>query len=111
MNIGEWLQLAVWDVKAFLGDDDSRSHAEALRAVNSQKTPEDKEIYQTVESARIEHGGIVGVVRGLVGAAGQGLGSLFKMLILVLRFFPLILIVFFILYLTFYLKIFQKVKP
>jgi hypothetical protein len=110
VNFGEWLQLATWDVKAFFGDKDSKVHAASLREVNAQKTPIDREIYQTVEAEKIEFGGFLGLVRGIGTSAGQGITSLIKMLSFVLRFFPLILIVFGLFYLIFYVKIFEKLK-
>lgn len=62
-NFWEWFQLASWDIRAFFGDKDAASHASALRAVNAQKTPEDRWIYTAVTSQKVEFGGIVGAVR------------------------------------------------
>jgi hypothetical protein len=109
-NFWEWFQLAAWDVKGFFGNKDAKIHAESLRQVNSQKTEVDREIYKTVTEARVKFGGIVGVVQGLFKSAGQGLDGLFKMLSFVLRFFPVILIVGFLLYLVFVVKIIPKAK-
>lgn len=110
-SLGEWIQLATWDVKGFFGNADAKAHAASLREVNSQATPQDREIYQTVMSQKVEFGGIAGTIRALVKSAGEGLGSLFKMLGFVLKFFPLIAIVFLLLYLIFYVKIFSKAVP
>lgn len=107
MNIGEWLQLAAWDINAFFGDDDSASHAAALRAVNSKATPEDRLIYTTIESQKVEFGGILGTIRGIGKSAVTGLDGLLKSLSFVLRFFPVILIVGFLCYLIFVAKVFQ----
>jgi hypothetical protein len=60
MSFGEWLQLAWWDIQAAGGDLDAANHAAALRQVNAQATPEDKWIYQTVESEQIQHEGFLG---------------------------------------------------
>ena len=108
-NVWEWFQLAVWDVKGFFGNKDAKTHAESLRAVNSQATPVDREIYQTVTAGRVKFGGIAGAVQGLFKSAGKGLTGLIDTLSFILRFFPLVLILGLAAYLIFYMKIFQKV--
>lgn len=92
MNIGEWLQLATWDVKAFFGDDDARSHADSLRQVNSQATEEDRYIYNAVQNAKIQHKGIIGAIHAAAQGLGKGVEGLFKMTGFLLRYFPWILL-------------------
>ena len=79
-NFGEWLQLAVWDIKALFGDQDAKSHAEALREVNAQATPLDREIYRVVESEVVE-GPRIPIFSDLADTLGnsiKGIGGLVK---------------------------------
>lgn len=92
MNIGEWLQLATWDVKAFFGDKDARSHADSLRAVNAQATEEDRYIYNAVQNAKIKHTGIIGAIHDAAQGLGKGVEGLFKMTGFLLKYFPWILL-------------------
>jgi hypothetical protein len=59
-QLGNWIQLAKWDIAAFFGSSDAAAHAAAFREVQSQATPEDQYIYQLVESENIEHTGLLG---------------------------------------------------
>jgi len=106
----EKIQLAVWDVKALFGDSDAKSHADALREVNSRKTPEDRAIYETVMSAKIEAGGIAGTVQGLFKSAVTGLDGLLKTVSFALRYFPLLLVAAGAVYLVFVLKVFKRAR-
>jgi len=106
----EWVQKAVWDVKGVLGDKDAKSHADALREVNSQKTETDREIYKAVESQRVRFGGIIGTVKALVESAEKGFTNLLKTLSFILRNFPLVLIVAGIVFLIYYFNVFGLFK-
>jgi len=74
MSFGEWWQLAVWNVKAALGDEDAKAHAQALRDVNRQATETDQQIFQAVESQDVEHEGLLGVLDD-VGDGVRGIAS------------------------------------
>ena len=91
-NLGEWLQLAAWDIKALFGDEDAKSHAEALREVNAQATPVDRLIYTAVESEEIAHTGVLGVldsvgdtIRTAASNSVKSLSTFFKSLNFLLR--------------------------
>ena len=77
-SLGEWFQTAVWDVQAFFGDKDARSHAEALREVNSQRTEEDRMIYTTIESQDIHFTGVLGALDVAGNAIRGGAGELWS---------------------------------
>lgn len=79
-NLGEWLQLAAWDIAAIFGDRDAASHAAALREVNSQATPTDRYIYNVVESEIVEGPKIpiFSDLKDMLGDTIEGVGGLVK---------------------------------
>lgn len=85
--MGEWIQKAIWNVQAFFGDEDAKSHVEALNAVNKRATPEDIDIYERVEyQPEIKHTGFVGWLdsvgdstRGIVNGIGETIKDIFNL--------------------------------
>ena len=70
------------------GNTDYLSHAQALVAVDSQATAEDTAIYETVESEKIVHTGILGVLDD----TGDAIGTFWKNFLNVFKNLPVIVI-------------------
>lgn len=107
MSLGSWLQLAQWDVGAFLGNSDDASHAAAYRAVQAggsldlsqsmsllvnpsasdmaQEAAESANILQTVDSEQIKQ-------TGFLADLDNALDTFWKNLLNVLKIFPWIAI-------------------
>lgn len=64
MNLGEWIQYTIWDIKGRFGDKDAASHAQALWEVTHGTTATDRDIQERVESAskNFKHTGFLGVL-------------------------------------------------